>query len=265
MSLVRKAGAALKTLVRKKLSGPRHIYRGRYASFAEVAVPASPWHENYVAMADNKVAGLRRLRDRPHWNPKELGGQAENAAVAALLCNLAADGGPFRVLDFGGAYGWLYYCLRQACPAMDASQWLVVDNEDAIAVGRHLGQGEPALSFRSSLPEPDWTCEVLFLFSVLEYVEDWQAMVERLLVHAPRHIMLAKVHACDGASFVTAQSVCGQWTPVRFFDVEDVTACFVARGYRPILKTFMPMPGEVFFGGSPADVVGSFTLAFSKE
>jgi putative methyltransferase (TIGR04325 family) len=138
--------------------------------------------------------------------------QFELPVMAALARAAAGRDGTLQVLDIGGAFGRLYRQCKIFLPGIRVS-WLVLEQSDYVALGRqHFQSAE--LRFADDLGEATaHPVDVLLFCSVLQYIPDPYALIERALASRPRHVIVDRT-PCTAAE---RDVVCVQRVPAAIY------------------------------------------------
>jgi putative methyltransferase (TIGR04325 family) len=176
-------------------------FAGDHASWAEAA-QASTGYDSALIL-ERVTAALVKVRDG------EAAYERDSVlfdrvllpfpVLAALLRVAATRGGQLSVLDFGGSLGSSYFQCRGFLSGLARLRWSIVEQPAFVARGRELFQTE-ALRFYGNLAEclsqerPD----VVLLSSVLQYLEDPHALLERLSDGAADHMIIDRTPCIAG-------------------------------------------------------------------
>ena len=103
-------------------------------------------------------------------------------ALACLLAVAAERGGKLNVLDFGGALGSFYFQHKKFFNQLKSIRWSVVEQAHFVECGNNEFQNEE-LRFYSQIDEclANEKVDVIFLSSVLQYLESPHSMLDKLL------------------------------------------------------------------------------------
>lgn len=156
----------------------------------------------------------------------------------ALLSMLVASSRPVRVLDFGGGMGVGFANVRRSIAAGMPIEYLVVDNEESCEHGRRLLSDFPSVRFMSELPRDVESIDVIVLSGVLQFVEDYEELLQKLASFAPSLWLFTFLPAGEIPTFASAQlNVPGSVLPVWFFNINELVQKMEALGYRLIFKS----------------------------
>jgi putative methyltransferase (TIGR04325 family) len=240
------------------------IWDGVYANFGEVPVAgegfaSDTWLADMERYTLKAVAALRNENgvavpeNVPHYH----------VLLSLLLASMAPLDRRVRVLDFGGGMGIGAANVRR-CASVDASfEYLVVDNEESCERGRRLLKDSPQLHespqlqessrlqdspqlltefssvrFMSALPRDIESVDVIVLSGVLQFVEEYEKLLNDLAALKPLFWLFTFLPAGEIPTFASAQlNVPGSVLPVWFFNVNELVRKIEALGYRLVFKS----------------------------
>ena len=115
------------------------------------------------------------------------------AALARIAC---IRNGPFRVLDFGGAFGGMYRQYRVFGLPLGTS-WNVVEQPDFVRLGRAFETAE--LRFFASFEEvlADGQPDVVLLSSVMQYLEHPSEILRKISSAGVSHVVIDRTPCMD--------------------------------------------------------------------
>lgn len=161
-----------------------------------------------------------------------------HALLAMLLASVSTVDRPVHVLDFGGGMGIGAVNVQRCLKAGTALEYLIVDNEQSCERGRRLLREFPWVRFMTELLPDVGPVEVVVLSSVLQFVEKYEELLERLAKFAPPFWLFTFVPAGEIPTFASAQlNVPGSVLPVWFFNLRELIARVEALGYQLIFKS----------------------------
>jgi putative methyltransferase (TIGR04325 family) len=193
-------------------SGGMVSYSGDYATWNEAVAAAGGWaRDEILDKVEAAVAKVERGEAAAERDSSTFDEVQYSFPVMAALARAAAErGGSLSVLDFGGALGSSYRQFRAFCGAsMPQVRWSVVEQEGFVQRGRARFQTEH-LRFHSTPEEAaaESPPDVVLLSSVLQYLDDPYAMLERLGRAGSRHLVIDRTPLSSGAADrITVQRV----------------------------------------------------------
>jgi putative methyltransferase (TIGR04325 family) len=153
-------------------------------------------------------------------------------AALFYLSQLVVPG--FRIFDFGGNTGVLFYSYQRRWTMPPDVQWMVCDVPAVIEAGRQFARTRPSegLSFTSNF-EDVAGADLLFTSGTLQYVpETFAELLAKLGANKPRFILANRTALWDGPTFVTLQSLGPVVCPYRVQNRKEFVAGLEAQGYR---------------------------------
>jgi putative methyltransferase (TIGR04325 family) len=151
----------------------------------------------------------------------------------AVLAGTAAAGQPrLSVIDFGGGPGSAFVQLISSLPSRVAVDCLVVDSEETAARGRQLFAADRRIRFATSLTGAPAQPDIIYLNSVLPYIDDYAQLLGQLAALQPRFILLARLAAGDIPTFATRQlNVPGRVFAYWFHNLAELIGILERSGY----------------------------------
>jgi putative methyltransferase (TIGR04325 family) len=147
------------------------------------------------------------------------------------LSQLARPG--YRIFDFGGNTGVLFYNYQRRWTMPANTQWIVCDVPAVIVAGREFAKTRPSegLSFTSNF-EDVAGADLLFTSGTLQYVPETLAeLLKKLGGAKPRYILANRTALWDGPTFTTLQSLGPVVCPYRVQNRKEFVAGLQAHGY----------------------------------
>ncbi|HEY3989584.1 MAG TPA: methyltransferase, TIGR04325 family [Acidobacteriaceae bacterium] len=153
-------------------------------------------------------------------------------AALFYLNQLAKPG--YRIFDFGGNTGFLFYNYQSRWAMPAGLEWTVCDVPAVIEAGRELARTRPSegLSFTSSFADSTGA-DMLLTSGTLQYIPETLAeLLAKLADPKPRHILANRTALWDGPTFFTLQSIGPVVCPYRVQNRKEFVAELEAQGYR---------------------------------
>lgn len=220
------------------------IWDGIYENFDRVPVvgagfASEEWLGDMERYTRKAVAAIRGNDANVPENVPQ-----HHALLAMLMATHASLDRPVRVLDFGGGMGIGAANLRRSMQAESALddpatlEYLIVDNEGSCERGRRLFRDFPSVKFMPALPEDVGPVDVVVLNSVLQFVQKYEELLDRLARLRPSFWLFTFVPAGEIPTFASAQlNVPGSVLPVWFFNRRELIDKVEALGYELIFKS----------------------------
>ena len=222
-------------------SGTYHTYiwDGIYAHYREVPV-RGPGHVGgtWIEETQAHTRWIIAEAQKPATYPTYV--SSYYSLMAILVATLRNPVRPVRILDFGGSMGCGYVQLMGSLSNDAQVEYHIVDNQQSCTIGSKLFRSEERVRFHSTLPKLAGTVDLLFLGSVLQYIEDYAGLLQQLLAYRPRWVLLVFHPIGDIPTFATAQNnIKGSVLAYWFFNVHEVVALFQQHGYRLIFRNLV--------------------------
>lgn len=153
-------------------------------------------------------------------------------AALFYLSQLAKPG--YRIFDFGGNTGVLFYNYQRRWRMPPQLQWTVCDVPAVVEAGREFAKTRPSegLNFTSNFADAAGA-DLLFTSGTLQYVPEALAqLVAKLGDAKPRHILVNRTALWDGETFFTLQSLGPVVCPYRVQNRKEFVTGMEEQGYR---------------------------------
>lgn len=153
-------------------------------------------------------------------------------AALFYLSQLAQPG--YRIFDFGGNTGVLFYNYQRRWTMPPDATWTVCDVPAVIEAGREYAKtlSSEGLRFTSNFEEAGGA-DLLFTSGTLQYVpERFAELLIRLGNAKPRFILANRTALWDGPTFFTLQSLGPVVCPYRVENRQEFVSSLEAQGYR---------------------------------
>jgi putative methyltransferase (TIGR04325 family) len=153
-------------------------------------------------------------------------------AALFYLSQLVQPG--YRIFDFGGNTGVLFYNYQRRWTMPPGVTWTVCDVPAVIEAGREYAKthSSEGLRFTSNFQEAAGA-DLLFTSGTLQYVpEAFAELLIRLGNAKPRFILANRTALWDGPTFFTLQSLGPVICPYRVENREEFVSSLEAQGYR---------------------------------
>jgi putative methyltransferase (TIGR04325 family) len=216
---------AIRALARR-LKPAARVWDGIYPQRRDV-----PTHRaHYTAeLLDDMVATTSRALEQWRAGRKPL---LWHDSLAVLAGAATAGQRRLSVIDFGGGPGSAFVQLISSLPSSVRLDCLVVDSEEIAARGRELFATDGRIRFATSLAEAPAQPDIIYLNSVLPYVDDYAQVLGHLAALRPRFILLARLAAGDIPTFATRQlNVPGRVFAYWFHNLPELIGILERSGY----------------------------------
>jgi putative methyltransferase (TIGR04325 family) len=221
----------MKNIARRLLQGLRQIYlsmrtpfQGIYPRWQDVPRRGAAFDD--VAWSQAALAYARCMIERDTGSiPYEV---TDEKALLPLLIALHPQS---SVLDWGGAAGFGYLAVSHATGL--TPRYVVVETAAVCDAARAF---LPDVTFTTEIPEGRF--DVVVLGSALQYVENWAALIGRLLELDPQFVLFTKTPAADVPTYITAQiNMAGKSHPHWVWNASELTSYMETLGWRAVFRS----------------------------
>lgn len=218
----------LDLLRKRRCPQPIYTWDGIYPHLRDVPVHhASYDHEERIhEMATQAGEWLAQMRAglRPAiWHN----------TLATVAAATGVGLGTIRVVDFGGAAGSGFIQLLATLPPSITLGYHIVDLTGMCAAGRELFVGEPRIRFHTTLTEVPAQPDIVYVNSVLQYLEDYAGQLRALTALGARWLLLARTATGNIPTFASRQlNLPGQVLPYWFVNRDELVSLVRSLGYR---------------------------------
>ncbi|MGE3613870.1 MAG: methyltransferase, TIGR04325 family, partial [Sulfurimonas sp.] len=165
--------------------------------------------------------------------------------LAGLLYASAISNGTLKVLDFGGSLGSTYFQNKKFLDGLPNVSWSIVEQKHFVDIGKADFEDD-RLKFYYNLENciTNESPNILILSSVLQYIKNWQALMDSILSFTFDIIIVDLTpFSLQHKELITVQKVSpdiyNAAYPCRIFDEHNFTK-FFEKEYK-LLETFQTM------------------------
>lgn len=205
---------------------------GVYSHLSEVPVPVGSSYDDdrrvheMVEQAREICSQIERGEKPWFWHE----------ALAMLTALSIHRKGCLRVVDFGGGLATGFLHLVSSLPDFTGVKYEVVELEKMRTAGSDFYSREPRVRYFDSLektePEPD----ILYINSVLQYIEDYPRQLRRFAETGAGWILMGRSAITEVPTFATRQvNLPGQVLPYWFLNRKEVVTIMANEGYSLVL------------------------------
>ncbi|MCL5436155.1 MAG: methyltransferase, TIGR04325 family [Patescibacteria group bacterium] len=205
---------------------------------------------NEELLVEKQVKKFRRLVSESYLDNSEQSELEHHELSCAQVSGLRAAWGKsrMRVLDFGGALGVYYHYIKKVLPPDVALEYHITETEKICKLGQKL---TPEISFHDhSLPDGHF--DLIMLSSTLQYIQDWQALLQKL--PPTDYLYLPRTPVTSGHVFTVKDRFGGVSRPI-IFEVrnrKEMEKFILNLGYQEV--TEFPLPGFPKVKNAPGDI-----------
>ena len=168
--------------------------------------------------------------------------------LAGLMFSAAKERGTLSVLDFGGSLGSTYFQNKFFLDKLEDVSWNIVEQKHFVDAGKELFEDKRLQFFYSvdACLERE-TPNTLLFSGVLQYIENPYDLLNEILMHAFRYIIIDRTPFSQNKERITLQvvptNIYKASYPCRFFDENEIIEYFKNKGYE-ILEQFDALDGQ---------------------
>jgi putative methyltransferase (TIGR04325 family) len=212
-------------LARGRHTGP--IWDGLYAHRRDVPVRAGTFDHaarirEMTVQAEGLLAEVRAGRKPAMWHD----------LLVSTAAVVAAEMGSVTVVDFGGGPGTGFIQLQATLPKTARIHYHVVELEGMCVAGRAVFHGDDRIVFHTALDNVPCSPDIVYVNSVLQYIDDYAGQLQLLAALQARWIILSRMAAGDIPTYATSQlNVRDQVLAYWFLNQNEVVTILRAEGY----------------------------------
>ena len=142
-----------------------------------------------------------------------------------------------NILDFGGGLGIGYISILENFSDSDLKRvdYTILEVPEVCITGSNLHGSNIRYITDLSM---GCKFDLVYAASSLQYVENWQELIEKFIELGPKYILLSDVFAGNINSYVSLQNYYGSKIPHWFLSLKEVLAIFEISGYKLIMKSY---------------------------
>lgn len=213
-------------------------FSGVFNSIAEIK-NENPWiRKPWIELSRRK---LERTKNgcRINFMPTlDFGG---HLILPCLIINILSENQSCNILDWGGGTGIIYHRILPYLMNPENVIWHVVDkNIELYEIGkRHADTlNRNNIVFHIDIPEKDKIkFDVLYINTSLQYIYDYDSILDTLLQYNPKYVVLTRLIAGDMETYITCQNIKGYNTSCIFINFQELVKIFSQNGYNLVFKS----------------------------
>lgn len=168
--------------------------------------------------------------------------------LPCLVINILSENKSCNILDFAGGAGVVYHRIFPYLMNPENVIWHVVDsNPELYEIGKKHADAlnRSNIIFHMEIPGKDKIkFDVVFINTSLQYVYDYDCVLNTLLQYNPEYVVLTRLITGDMETYITCQDINGYSTPCIFINFQELVKIFSKNGYKLVFKS--PCPEEDF-------------------
>jgi len=208
---------------------------GDYATWAAALAESGGYDQEDILHKTSDALGKVKRGEAVYERDSVLFDKIEYAwpVLAGLMWVAARNDGRLNVLDVGGSPGSTYFQNRAFLDGLGPVRWNIVEQPRHVEVGRQEFQDE-RLRFHDTLEAclAETTPDVILLSSVLQYLEDPYALLDKLKASPCRYLIIDRTPFWEG-SF---DRLCVQHVPASIYAASYPSWIFSTPRFHAILS-----------------------------
>ena len=150
--------------------------------------------------------------------------------IVSLLLNTIVTNESFKVLDWGGGTGYVWFKIYKSLLNRDLITWSVLDNSELRAIGLNYSiiHDIPIafLSYEQLMPY-----DLLYINSALQYASSYQDTLSQLLLFKPKYLIFESLLSRPSHGFTLIQSLYQSSSPCTFLSEKEFVNYITSQGY----------------------------------
>jgi putative methyltransferase (TIGR04325 family) len=216
---------------------PEYIWEGIYRNLQDVPTAGKGhdgdwWVNATIANTQNAIAASSLSPTVPKHIVDE---HILLPMLASIVCESKDE---ISILDFGGGMGIAYVHLLSSMMRAVHINYHIVEVERICREGLKLFGPNDSIDFNTSLPNKHWELDIIYIDSVLQYIDDYPGFIKSICSYRPKYIMFVKLAAGDIPTYATAQkNIPGSTIACWFFNIKELIETICDQGYSLIFKS----------------------------
>ena len=209
----------------------RPIWEGVYQDIRDVeAVGAGFNSDTWVRKSKKQVEEFLSGTDKQNPIPS-IPIRPASIGLAASLSRCDKNG-PHNIIDFGGGLGFSFLSFMQSCQKAQEYEYHIIESEAVCRAGEELFADYRNIHFYDDIQGvPFKRAEIVYMNSVLQYIEDWRSLLKHLFMFKPDYMLMDGVPAGMIPTFATGQNYYDSVIPYWYFNVEEIISFFEGNGF----------------------------------
>lgn len=220
------------------VSGLRNYYfwEGVYTSAVEVPLKKPGFESNIIEERNYAYAKSLLERNNLAFIPHESSG--DDTLLPLIVSLLSKSNDDFNILDFGGGPGLSLYHLSKCLVKKISIRYTIVETKKMCEFSRELFKNNPDIEYVDAVPESIPNLKIVYISSVLQYIEDYKNLLRKLTNLNPAYVFLAKTSCGEFDTYVSKQlNESGCELSYRFLNIHEIIEIMNEFGYKLIFKS----------------------------
>lgn len=215
---------------------PFYIWEGIYDTYKSAAAEAigpgfagETYRERSLMAANECLVALEAGRPIPSFHKQR------STLLPLTVAMICGSNESVKILDFGGGLGIGYMTLVESLTSCQNIKYSILEVPEINRVGMTLLGNR--VEYIENLPSSN-DFDLIHSASALQYIDNWQGLLEQLMLLNPKYIYLSDVFAGAINNYVTLQNYYGSRIPHWFLNFQELRNVFEKQGYKLIMKSY---------------------------
>lgn len=224
-------------ILRKHLFSANNIWEGIFEKYEQVLCKGEGFNsKNWINLSRNSTMSV--IKRSKKYKTIPLGVTEEHTLLPLLISILSKQKKSIEILDFGGGCGSEYINLINSLTNPPEISYYIVESSEICKIGSEIFKEDKNIHFFDSLPKNLNKIDIIYIDSVLQYIEAYEKLLVGLCLLNARYFFFVKLSAGDIPTYTTAQlNVPGSIIPYWFLNVNEIIAIMKRNGYVLIYKS----------------------------
>lgn len=223
------------------------VFEGVYENLEQVAATGYDNDASLNEIYNETTRKLSRYLDK--YETPETSPLSPISNLLPLLVTVAGNEKTrLSVLDYGGGMGTSYIDCLQSLQESDIKlDYHIVDLKSTIEYGRKLFKDDSHIEFYDDIPLNIGSVDVIYLGSVLQYINEYKTLIYNLLQLSPAYVFITdNFMGCERTYATTQVNMKDRKMAYWIFQLQEIKDIFKQNGYRNIYQSFNYQPYHHF-------------------
>lgn len=213
----------------------QNTWDGIYSSFEEAPLHGDGFGSDM--WLENSLKRIEDMLTPPKNDTAPLAATYRASLLPILAALVYEELKTVRILDFGGGLGFDFVPVASAMPKTESMEYCVVESEKMCELGSGVFDKDARIRFSTTLPSDIEAVDVVHLGSSLQYVKDWQQLIEQLSRYNPRFFMFTDLPAGKFPTYASVQNYYDSRIPCWFFNFREFVEQMRSVGFHLTFKS----------------------------
>jgi putative methyltransferase (TIGR04325 family) len=213
-----------------------YYWEGIYNNFNEVLIQKPGFESNIIEQRN--INYTKALFENASCTFVPHGSSGDDTLLPLLISVISRKKEPVAILDFGGGPGISFFHLTRCLNKDIPLSYNIVETKTMCESSEKLYTNNLNVHFYTSIPDVIQNLKIIFISSVLQYIEDYQSLLLKLCSLKSDYIFLAKTSSVEFETYVTKQlNEDGCELPYRFINIQEIIETLEKNNYSLIFKS----------------------------